>query len=291
LRGASPQSGALFFVALLFTADPAAAGIRVTFVPAAPRPGDVSLVVVQGISNAATVEGGVAGRPLAFFPYATGAAALVGIDFETHPGRYTWKIAVVDGGRAPQSLTGRLTVKPRRFGVERLTLPQGMVDLHHETIRRADLEADRLRTVFAAVTSERLWRGRFTAPISAPGDGTGFGVRRILNGRPRSPHGGLDYAAERGTAVVAVNSGRVALVADFFFPGRLVVIDHGLGLHTAYFHLDQISVAQDDLVDRGQTIGLVGSTGRATGPHLHVSAAVGAARIDPAALLGLDARD
>ena len=291
MRGASPQSVALCLGALLFTGGPAAAGIRVTFAPPAPRPGDVSLVVVLGISDAATVEGAVAGRPLALFRYANGAAALVAIDFETRPGRYNWKIALVDRGSAPRSLTGRLTVKPRRFGVERLTLPPAMVDLHRETVRRADLEEERLRTVFAAVTSERLWHGRFTAPVSASGEGTGFGVRRILNGRPRSPHGGLDYAAERGTAVVAVNSGRVALVADFFFPGRLVVIDHGLGLHTAYFHLDQISVAQDDLVDRGQTIGLVGSTGRATGPHLHVSAAVGSARIDPAALLGLNARD
>jgi murein DD-endopeptidase MepM/ murein hydrolase activator NlpD len=121
--------------------------------------------------------------------------------------------------------------------------------------------------------------------------GTGFGARRIINGKPRSPHSGVDYAAERGTPVVASNGGRVALVADFFFPGRLVVVDHGLGLYTLYFHLDSVAVTDGETIDRGQRLGTVGATGRATGPHLHFGAQVGAARIDPAALLLLDVKD
>jgi murein DD-endopeptidase MepM/ murein hydrolase activator NlpD len=86
---------------------------------------------------------------------------------------------------------------------------------------------------------------------------------------------------------VSVNDGRVALVADYFFPGRLVVVDHGLGLYTLYFHLDEIRVEGGERVTRGQVIGTVGSTGRATGPHLHFGAQVGPARIDPERLLGL----
>ena len=276
---------------LLASVVPAVAGIRVTFSPRTVRPGDVSLVIVQGVDDGATLEGSVAGRPLVFFGYARVAAALAAIDFETRPGRYVWKIAVLDKQGEPRTLAGRLVVDSRRFPVERLTLPPAMVDLDGETTRRADAEQGRLREVFSAVTRERLWRGRFAVPIAAAGAGTGFGARRVINGRPRSAHAGLDYAAERGTPVVASNAGRVALVADFFFPGRLVVIDHGLGLHTAYFHLDQVTVAERDLVERGHPIGVVGSTGRATGPHLHFSAAVGGARIDPAALLRLDARD
>ena len=88
-----------------------------------------------------------------------------------------------------------------------------------------------------------------------------------------------------------MNSGRIALVADFFFPGRLVAVDHGLGLYTLYFHLDSVAVTDGELVDRGQPLGTVGSTGRATGPHLHFAAQVGPARIDPAALLSLDLSD
>jgi murein DD-endopeptidase MepM/ murein hydrolase activator NlpD len=90
---------------------------------------------------------------------------------------------------------------------------------------------------------------------------------------------------------VAANGGRVALVADFFFPGRLVAVDHGLGLYTLYFHLDSVAVTDGELVDRGQYLGTVGATGRATGPHLHFGVQLAGSRIDPAALLSLDLRD
>ena len=105
------------------------------------------------------------------------------------------------------------------------------------------------------------------------------------------PHAGVDFVADRGTAVVAANSGRIALVGDYFFPGRLVIVDHGLGLYTLYFHLDTVAVTEGDRVDRGQTLGTVGATGRATGPHLHFGAQVSGARVDPAALLGLRLAD
>ncbi len=276
---------------LLLSASPGGAATPVSWRPASLRPGDVALVIVPAVGDSVTVEGSLAGQALAFFRYADGVAALAAIDFEARPGRYDWTIAIVDKGRAARTMTGRVRIRPRRFDVERLTLPADRVDLDEESARRAEAEAERLRSLLHTVTGERLWRGRFTAPVAPSRPPTSFGARRIINGQPRSPHGGLDYAAERGTPVVAANSGRVALVADFFFPGQLVVVDHGFGLHTAYFHLDRISVAEGDLVDRGHPIGLVGSTGRATGPHLHFSAAIGPATIDPAALLRLHARD
>ena len=101
------------------------------------------------------------------------------------------------------------------------------------------------------------------------------------------PHSGADYAAGLGTPVVASNRGRVALVGDFFFAGRLVVLDHGLGLYTLYFHLDRVDVAEGAVVERGQPIGTVGATGRATGPHLHWGAVLRQARVDPSGLLSL----
>jgi murein DD-endopeptidase MepM/ murein hydrolase activator NlpD len=113
----------------------------------------------------------------------------------------------------------------------------------------------------------------------------------VINGKPRAPHTGIDYAVERGTPVVAVNRGRVALVAEYFFPGRLVVVDHGLGLHTLYFHLDSVAVTDGEMVERGQPLGTVGATGRATGPHLHFGVQIGPARVDPAVLLSLDFRE
>jgi murein DD-endopeptidase MepM/ murein hydrolase activator NlpD len=246
-------------------------------------------VQVAGADDSATVEGALAGRPLLFFPYRGSAAALVGVDLETEAGRHHWIIATVEEGR-PRVLTGRLAIVPRLFSVERLTLPREMVDLDEATARRADRETAQLRSLFGTVTAQRLWRGPFVTPVPA-GTGTGFGARRIINGRERSPHSGLDYPASPGAIVVAANSGRVALVADFFFPGRLVVLDHGLGLYTAYFHLQRAMVGEQEWVSRGRPIGVVGATGRATGPHLHFAVTVGSARVDPAQLLGLDARE
>jgi len=275
---------------LLALAWPAAA-FKVMVTPSAVRQGDVAMIVVTGVASAPAMDGSVEGRPLFFFPYADGYAALIGIDLETKPGRLPWRVGFVDGGGASHQASGRLTVKSRSFPVQRLTLPKGMVDLSPDNERRAEAEAARLRALYDTITSVRLWRGRFTRPIASDVKSEGFGFRRVINGKPRSPHTGVDFAASAGTPVVASNGGRVALVADHFFGGRLIALDHGEGLFTLYMHLERIDVAEGALVERGAILGAVGSTGRATGPHLHWSAQLRWARIDPEALLKLSAVD
>jgi murein DD-endopeptidase MepM/ murein hydrolase activator NlpD len=247
----------------------------------------VAWVHVADVTAAATVEGSVGGRPLKFFPYAGGQAAVAGFDLDLKPGPQHWRVAVLRAGEDPQTAQGQVRLRPRDFPVQRLTLPPAVVDPDPETVRRAKAEGEQLRTLYRTVTPERLWQGRFVRPVGGTEPGTGFGARRIINGHPRAPHSGLDYAAPQGTPVVAANDGLVALVADYFFPGRLVILDHGLGLYTLYFHLETVAVALGDRVSRGQSIATVGATGRATGPHLHFGAQLGEARIDPLSLLGL----
>ncbi len=116
-----------------------------------------------------------------------------------------------------------------------------------------------------------------------------FGSGRVFNGRVSSSHLGVDYRGALGEPIYAANRGVVALVASFFLAGNVVYIDHGDGLVTGYFHMSQPEVAVGDTVERGQEIGLVGATGRVTGPHLHWSARFGALTIDPADLLSLGA--
>ena len=277
----------------LTAASPAAAAgsLHVVWHPTEPRVGDIAWLFLRGAPDTATVEGSVGGRPIRFFSYAGGHGALVGIDLETKPGSQAWRLAVLENGTEPATARGSVRVRARHFPVQRLTLPREQVDLDAETERRAVTEGDRLRTLYRMISPERLWRGPFIRPVAGQEPPTGFGSRRILNGRPRMPHAGVDFFAPRGAAVVAANGGRVALVAEYFFPGRLVVIDHGLALYTLYFHLDTVSVSENDRVDRGQPIGAVGATGRATGPHLHFGAQLGQARVDPAALLALAFRD
>jgi hypothetical protein len=282
-------------VAVLLVAVPTAASVTgrlgVSWHPTRPRPGDVVWVHVRGAAEGAAVEGSLGSRSLTFFPYAGGYAAVVGIDLETKPGPQTWRLGVLEPGRDPRSLGGRLTIQGRNFAVQHLTLPRAMVDLDPETERRAVSEGTRLSLLYRTITPERLWRGPFARPVAGSEPAMGFGARRVINGQPRSPHSGADYAAPRGTPVVAANTGRVALVGDFFFPGRLVAVDHGLGVYTLYFHLDSVAVTDGEMVERGQTLGTVGATGRATGPHLHFGAVVGTARVDPVALLALDLKD
>jgi murein DD-endopeptidase MepM/ murein hydrolase activator NlpD len=134
----------------------------------------------------------------------------------------------------------------------------------------------------------KLWTLPFTRP--RPSKVTGqFGSGRLFNGRVSSSHLGIDYRGAAGEPIYAANRGVVALVDSFFLAGNVVYIDHGDGLMTGYFHMTKQEVAVGDTVDRGQEIGLVGATGRVTGPHLHWSARFGALTIDPGDLLALKA--
>ena len=272
-------------------AAPAAPELQVRVVPRTARQGDTVLLFVAGTRGARDVEGSLGSQHLAFFPYGAEYAALAGVDLETKPGKVRWRIGLVDGAGTPRKAAGTLTIKSGGFPVQRLTLPDKMVNLDPEAERRAANEAVRLRALYDTASPERLWRGPFTRPVAGRKPGEGFGSRRIINGQPRMPHSGIDFSADRGTPVVAANRGRVALLGEFFFAGRLVVLDHGLGLYTLYFHLDGVSVTEGQVVERGQTVGTVGTTGRSTGPHLHFAAQLGRARVNPPELFALPVRD
>ena len=273
-------------LALLFVVTPALAQERlsVRWEPRVVRQGDVAMVFVTGVPNATSVDGKLEKQPLSFFPYGDGYAALTGIDLEVKPGALPWRIETLDG-RKPIKAAGMLPVKERKFLIQRLTLPKEMVELDEPTERRALAEAARLNALWGGGLPERLWKGRFILPLDSVTEGSGFGSRRIINDLPRSPHAGTDYAADAGTPVRASNRGVVALVDEMFFPGRLVIIDHGFGLLTLYYHLDSLDVQSAQLVEKGQQIGRVGATGRATGPHLHFGVQLRHARLDPETLL------
>jgi murein DD-endopeptidase MepM/ murein hydrolase activator NlpD len=237
------------------------------------------------------VTGELRALPLRFFPAADGPTALVGVDLEAPVGPWPWRVTVELPRGPAVHRTGRLRLRARDFPVQHLTLPRELVDLDPEAERRALAEAAALREVLSRVTPERLGRGPFVRPLPGQDPGFGFGARRVINGQPRAPHTGLDYAAPSGTPVLAANHGQVALVGEFFFPGRLVVLDHGLGLFTLYFHLAEVRVGPGERILRGQPVGTVGATGRATGPHLHFGVQLGGARVDPAVLLALPLPD
>ncbi|HEX8881897.1 MAG TPA: M23 family metallopeptidase [Candidatus Acidoferrum sp.] len=207
--------------------------------------------------------------------------ALLGVDLEKPPGSYPLLIHVQTAGDQPESCTLEIPVRAGKFAVERLQVGKEFVEPSPDQIKRANEERDKLRAIFDHVTPEKLWGGDFRVPLDGVTTGGNFGKRRILNGQPGSPHGGVDFPSPTGTLIHATQSGRVALAEELFFSGNTVVVDHGLGIYTFYGHLSEIDVKVGDALESGQVLGKVGATGRVTGPHLHWGLTVERARVNP----------
>lgn len=204
-------------------------------------------------------------------------SGFLGVDLKAKPGHYKVLVKILPSG-GEQHLGIKITKKD--YGVRRLTLPKNMVDLDAETLKRVKKESKIVKKLWNAPPSTPRWNGSFSRPI--PGKVVGpFGRRSIINDQPRSPHSGIDLKAERGAPIEAINNGRVVLTGDHFFSGLSVVIEHGGGIQSMYFHLDKIMVKHGQMVTKGDVIGTVGSTGRATGPHLHWGIRINGARVDP----------
>lgn len=167
--------------------------------------------------------------------------------------------------------------------------PRFGTPLDSATQARVDSEVARAQAVGRrSHDTPRLWTQPFTAP-RASAITSRFGTGRVFNGQVASRHLGVDYRGATGDAVRAANRGVVALIDTTFLGGRVVYVDHGEGIVTAYMHLSKPTVAVGDTVRRGERIGLVGATGRVTGPHLHWAARYGALTVNPLGLLDLDA--
>ena len=215
--------------------------------------------------------------------------ALAGVSFETNPGKYTLELS---GERASTKSPENFK---RVFAVSRAQYPKIKVQLAVEKKftepnpeqQQQIAEGVKVKEDYLSrVTPAREWDGNFAAPVDAETSDV-FGSQRIFNGVAQRPHLGLDYRVQTGTPVAAMNDGTILLARFLYFEGNCVVIDHGQGLLTLYFHLSEFKVKEGDTVKRGQIIGLSGGTGRATGPHLHVAVRWQGTYLDPARLLQL----
>ncbi len=177
-----------------------------------------------------------------------------------------------------------LRVLPPPYPEESLSVDPRKVRLSAKDRRRAARERRAVAPLFSFRTNP-LFSLPLGAPIADAPPPRNFGRRRLFNGEPRSAHGGVDYRARTGTPVLAAEEGLVVLAAHHFFAGKSVFVDHGGGLLSMYMHLSRIDVTRGRRVARGETLGLSGATGRATGPHLHFGLRWRGARVDPALLL------
>ncbi len=192
------------------------------------------------------------------------------------------EVALPDGTRWSRSLTPQA----RSFDIQHIDgLPSEQVTPRPEVLKRIRDEAAMARRARERRDARTDWTAGFIWP--AHGRITGvYGSQRILNGQPRAPHWGIDIAAPTGTPVKAPAAGLVTLThPDMYFSGGTIFVDHGHGLVSAFLHLSEILVESGQRVEQGEVIGLIGATGRATGPHLDWRVSLGDTRVDPKLLL------
>ncbi|HEY0042922.1 MAG TPA: M23 family metallopeptidase [Allosphingosinicella sp.] len=271
--------GAAFLLAASWAAAAQVApsgGIRLMGVP-------TQGALLKGQAPAGTEELTLDGKPV---PRAADGTFLIAFDRDAEPN------AVIEarlaGGRVVRQ---PLSIAPRSWRIERVNVAQRPGGPTEAYLRLRETELARIAAARAVRSDTEGWRQRFIWPARGRISGV-FGSQRIYRGTPGSFHSGVDVAPGAGAQVVAPADGVVVLAGPpaFSLEGNLVIIDHGMGLNSAFLHLAGASVRVGDRVRQGQRIGTVGATGRATGPHLHWSMKWQDARIDPAPLAGPMAR-
>ena len=192
--------------------------------------------------------------------------------------------ATLDDG---QVFARELRIMPRSWRTEHVNVAQRPSGASADYLRRRQAELARIRAARAVKAESDGWRQRFIWPAKGRISGV-FGSQRVYRGEPGAYHSGVDVAPGAGTPVVAPADGIVVLAGPpaLSLEGNLVIIDHGLGLNSAFLHLAESKVREGQAVRQGQLIGTVGATGRATGPHLHWSMKWNEARLDPQLLAG-----
>jgi murein DD-endopeptidase MepM/ murein hydrolase activator NlpD len=203
---------------------------------------------------------------------------VAGVDLDDKPGSAL--LRVMEGEKV--LLSRALPLKARDYGTRKITVAGKFMELSPEDLARHQEETAKQKAVYATLTPSMLWSGAWRTPLDSPVVGL-FGRRSVVNGQARSPHGGVDLRGGTGTPIQAPAGGRVALVLDTYFSGLMVLIDHGLGVVSGYRHLSRAMVQVGQTVTPGQVIGLVGDSGRVTGPHLHFDMHLAGARVDPLA--------
>jgi len=178
-----------------------------------------------------------------------------------------------------------IIVARKKYPSQRLSVPRDQAELDPEQMKRYAQEREHLRAVLRTFSDSPPGSLAMREPVAGRRSGS-FGSRRIINGEPRSPHSGMDIAADTGAPVLAASAGRVIDVGEYLFLGRIVILDHGQGLLSLYAHLSEVNVALAQAVPAAAVIGKVGTSGRATGPHLHFSVYLNTAAVDPAIFLG-----
>jgi len=261
---------------LLASGSVAVAAPAVSVAPAIVHPGDPVLVTVDDAD--ALPHGKAGGQPLAFYRAAGGYQAVFAVPLDVNEDHLLVEIA---GGVKPLSVP----IRNKKFAESHLVVEEDYANPPKEDRDQIDADNRAIAAAYAKAAGAPQFAQAFRRP---PGAVTsGFGEWRTFNDGHRAQHVGTDFVAREGSKVAAVDDGTVALVRDTFLAGTVVVVAHGGGISSLYFHLSKASVAEGDQVKRGDELGRAGHTGRTTGPHLHLSIHAANGMVDPIAFLKL----
>ncbi len=258
-----------------------AKNLHVQIVPEKIRQGDVFFIKVTNVKTEQVPSALSANTEFYFNNCGEGCYIAIGaIELKSKPGPHIVKLEV---GKKQKSL--KLSVIKGKFPKLIITLPEDKVVLSPEDLDRTKGENERLEKIFQTM-SDKLWEGCFVQPLKNELSTT-FGTERVMNGKWVSIHKGVDIKGKEGEEVKASNNSRVILAEGLFFGGNTIILDHGQGIYTIYMHLSKMKVNPGDIVLKGEVIGLVGSSGRSTGPHLHFGAKVMNISVNPVSLTDL----
>jgi len=268
------------------SSGPAGSTIRLAY--RALEPGEPLLVFLEADPGVRSATVTFLGQTAELRPAAHDGTvfAFLGIDVQAKPGAHVLTVKVRRGGGTVETVRKELLVVERKFPSTQLTLDPDYVTPPASVQARIKREAELVALALSVLTPRWLGDGPFVAPNPGP-SWSNFGQRRLNNGVVASLHTGLDLRVPFGQPIAAANAGRVALASDLYMGGKTVIIDHGLGVFSTYGHMSELRVKRGETVKKGQTVGLCGSTGRSTGPHLHWGVRVLDARVDPEAMLRL----
>ncbi len=244
--------------------------------------GGTEVLRVQA-QEAATLSGMLADKPLHFFPSSNGQVALQGVDVLLEPGVYPLFMEATFPDGSQQSFQQMVLVRSGNY------LSEDIILNDPSTIDPAvtEPELQNLIAITTPATSTRYWDGIFTAPAVFPDCFTSrYGTRRVykvVNSETELPgfHSGLDFCGGEGLQIFAPAAGKVVFAAPLTVRGNATIIDHGWGVYSGFWHQSQQFVNVGDMVEPGQVIGLVGGTGRVTGPHLHWEVWVNGIQVNP----------
>ncbi|MGB5166323.1 MAG: peptidoglycan DD-metalloendopeptidase family protein [Woeseiaceae bacterium] len=241
------------------------------------RPGGIVFVDVGPVASAAPVVE-YRGKRVLILKGDTQWTAAVGVPLDASIGELSvtasdgrsYAVAIEEHSYREQRLTikNQSYVTPDQEQLDRVAKERVIIDNSLNNWREQELESISLKT-----------------PVDGPRSSS-FGLRRFFNEQPRSPHKGMDIAANAGTPIIAPKAGIVTATGDFFFNGNTVLLDHGQGFVTMYCHMSEIGVEYGQTVAAGERLGAVGATGRVTGAHLHFGTYLNGTAVDPAILLG-----